>query len=186
MKAVFIHGFAGSIHSDVVGNLRKYYPTFDWVAIEVDHHADASIRKINEFLRENKDVCCMVGSSLGGFYVLCADFEGRKVVINPSLNPASTLRNSIGTHTYSGKREDGAKSFKFTMQDLFAFRKWKPKDTPETICHYTPHDTVLGENVKLGYQKFFAHAEMTPDLSGHFMNEHYIKHKLGEVLQANA
>ena len=183
MKAVFIHGFAGSIHSDVVGNLRKYYPELEWCPIEVSHRADESIEKINDFLKTHSDVRYLIGSSLGGFYVLCADFNGRKIVVNPSLNPASSLRNSVGTHTYRGRREDGAKTFKFTTQDLFAFRKWKPKDTPLTVCHYTPSDPVLGENIKLEYQRFFAHAEMTPDLSGHFMNEHYIKHKLRELLQ---
>ncbi len=184
MKAVFIHGFAGSVHSDTVGNLRKYYPDWEWCALEVDHHADESIKKINAFLRAHDDVKCLIGSSLGGFYVLCADFAGRKIVINPSLNPMSTLKNAVGTHKYRGRREDGATEFKFTMQDLFAFKKWKPKDSPETICHYTPHDPVLGDGIKLDYQKFFARAEMTADLSGHFMNEHYIKHKLGEAMQA--
>ena len=182
MKAVYIHGFAGSIHSDVVGNLRKYCPWLEWCPLEVDHHVDASVGKINAFLREHADVAYLIGSSLGGFYVLCADFNGEKIVVNPVLNPMSTLKKSVGTHAYRGRREDGARDFKFTMQDLFAFKRWKPQDTPQTLCHYTAHDQVLGEEVKREYPKFFLHAEMCPDLQNHFMNEHYIKHALAPLL----
>ena len=36
-------------------------------------------------------------------------------------------------------------------------------------------------DVKRDYKKFFANAEETPHLRSHFTDEHYIKHKLGEV-----
>ena len=72
------------------------------------------------------------------------------------------------------------------MQDLFAFKKWKPQDSPLTLCHYTAHDQVLGEDVKREYPKFFAHAEMCGDLQNHFMNEHYIKHALAPLLLKKA
>ena len=83
MKAVYIHGFAGSIHSDTITNFRKYYPDLEWCPLEVNHLVDESVKKINDFLAANPDVKYLIGSSLGGFYVLCADFAGRKVVINP-------------------------------------------------------------------------------------------------------
>lgn len=181
MKVVYIHGFAGSIHSNTVGDLNKYYPQFEWCPIEVNHNVEESVGKINRFIKENPDVKCLIGSSLGGFYVLCADFAGRKLVVNPVLNPMSSLKQFVGTNKYRGRRENGDTEFKFTMQDLFRFKKFTPHDTPMTICHYTPNDQVLGD-IKRDYQKFFAHSEMTPDLQNHFVNEHYIKHKLGEVL----
>jgi predicted esterase YcpF (UPF0227 family) len=182
MKAVYIHGFAGSIHSDTITNLRKYYPELEGYPLEVDHHVDESVKKINDFITANKDVKYLIGSSLGGFYVLCSDFAGRKLVINPVLNPMSSLKKAIGVNKYRGRRENGEKEFKLTMQDLFRFKAFEPKDTPETICHYTPHDPNLGEDIKLEYQKFFANAEMTPHLRSHFTDEHYIKHKLKDAL----
>jgi hypothetical protein len=114
---------------------------------------------------------------------LCADFSGRKIVINPVLNPMSSLKKAVGINKYRGRRENGETEFKLTMQDLFRFKSFKPKDTPETICHYTPHDPNLGEDIKREYQKFFAHAEMTPHLRSHFTDEHYIKHKLKDAIQ---
>ena len=77
MKAVYIHGFAGSIHSDTITNFRKYYPELEWCPLEVDHRVDDSVKKINDFIKANADVKYLIGSSLGGFYVLCADFAGR-------------------------------------------------------------------------------------------------------------
>lgn len=183
MKAVYIHGFAGSIHSDTITNLRKYYPDIEWCPLEVNHLVDESVAKINDFIGKNPDVECLIGSSLGGFYVLCADFNGKKLVINPVLNPMSSLKKAVGINKYRGRRENGEKEFKLTMQDLFRFKAFKPKDTPNTLCHYTQHDPNLGEDIKREYQKFFAHAEMTPHLRSHFTDEHYIKHKLGEIFQ---
>lgn len=185
-KAVYIHGFGGSIHSETIGLLHRYYPEVEWFPLEVNHNVDDSMRIINTFLAAHPDIDYMVGSSLGGFYVLCTDFARRKLVVNPTLNPTSSLKNSIGTHRYRGRRENGDTEFKFTMQDLFRFKRYKPHDTPLTLCHYTPHDPVLGEDVKLEYRKFFAHSEMTPDLQSHFMNEHYIKHKLGDLFSQDA
>ena len=51
MKAVYIHGFAGSIHSDTITNFRKYYPDLDWCPLEVNHHVEESVKKINDFIR---------------------------------------------------------------------------------------------------------------------------------------
>ena len=179
MKIVYIHGFAGSIHSETISFFRKYYPEYEWCPLEVDHRVDYSVQKINDFLAANNDVQALVGSSLGGFYVLCANFEGRKLVINPVLNPMSSLKKFIGVNKYKGRRDNGDTEFKLTQADIFKFKQFKPKDTPNTICHYTPNDPVLGD-VKRDYKKFFANAEETPHLRSHFTDEHYIKHKMRE------
>lgn len=181
-KAIYIHGFAGSIHSETIGNLRKYYPEVEWITPEVDCHAEESIRKINDLLRAHPDTDLLMGSSLGAFYVLCADFAGRKLVINPTLHPNSTLKPRVGVVKYRGRRENGETEFKLTMADVFAFSRFKPKDTPLTLCHYTEHDQVMGEEARREYPKFFLNQEMTRDLKSHFMDEHYIHTKLKEVL----
>ena len=74
MKIVYIHGFAGSIHSETISFFRKYYPEYEWCPLEVDHRVDYSVQKINDFLAANNDVQALVGSSLGGFY---GNFNGR-------------------------------------------------------------------------------------------------------------
>lgn len=177
-QAVFIHGFAGSIHSETVGNLRKYNPDVQWFPLEVNHNVEQSLQIIQHFLQQHPDIDILVGSSLGGYYVLCTPFTGKKIVINPVLNPMAVLKKHVGLNQYRGRRENGDTHFKFTMQDLFRFKSYKPIDTPNTICHYTANDPFLGESIKREYQKFFSNAIVTPHLRGHFMDEHYIKHML--------
>jgi len=179
---LYIHGFAGSIHSSTLANLRHYYPDTIWSAIEVDHHAAESIAAIKAFLDANTNVDLLMGSSLGGFYVLCTPWEGKKIVINPVLHPMSSLKPFIGINNYRGRRDNGDKQFRFTMQDLFAFNRFKPVDTPNTICHYTEHDQVLGDEARREYPSFFAHQEMTKDLRNHYVDEHYIHVKLKEII----
>ena len=51
-KIIYIHGFGGSPFTQTVGFLNMYYPEYDWCALEVDHHAAASIKKINDFAKD--------------------------------------------------------------------------------------------------------------------------------------
>lgn len=182
-KVVYIHGFAGSIHSETLGSLHRYYPEIEWIALEMNHKAAESIAKIQTYVDEHPDVDMLIGSSLGAFYVLCTNFAGKKLVINPVLHPMAALKSKLGVNKYRGRRENGDTEFKLTMPDLFAFNQFKPKDSANTLCHYTEHDQVLGEEARREYPKFFKHQEMTKDLRSHFMDEHYIHSKLGTILE---
>lgn len=182
-KIVYIHGFGGSPFTQTVGFLNLYYPDYEWCALEVDHHAGASIKKINDFAKEN-DVFAMMGTSLGGFYVLCSDFTGPKLVINPVIEPMKSLKKSVGTVQYHARRSDGATSFKFTMQDLFEFKKFKFVVDDNVTCHHTEHDELLGDDIKRDYEKIFKNRKMCPKktLPSHIISESYVKHEIAEYL----
>lgn len=183
MKAVYIHGFTGSIFAPIVEKFRVYYPELEWCFIEVNQNPDESLPKIKQFLDENPDVEYLIGSSMGGFYVLCTEFAGRKIVINPLLQATKVLRYAVGTHQWRGKRTDGATEFTFTSEDAERFNHYTPKDSPQTVCHYTEHDQVLGEWTKEYYPTFFAHCKMVAELKGHFLSEEYIQHRLCDAMQ---
>ena len=182
-KIVYIHGFGGSPFTQTVGFLNLYYPDYEWFALEVDHHAGASIKKINDFAKEN-NVFAMIGTSLGGFYVLCSDFIGPKLVINPVIEPMKSLKKSVGTVQYHARRSDGATSFKFTMQDLFEFKKFKFTVNDNVTCHHCEHDELLGDDIKRDYEKIFKNRKMCPKktLPSHIISESYVKHEIGEWL----
>lgn len=184
-SALYIHGFAGSIHSNTLGMLHRYYPDVTWHAIEVDHHAQQSVDAIQAYLAAHPDIELLIGSSLGGFYVLCTKFAGRKLVINPVLHPMASLKPFVGVNKYRGRRDNGDTEFRLTMADLFAFGRLKPADTPLTTCHYTEHDQVLGEMPKREYPSFFHDSEMCRDLRNHFADEHYIHTKLATILTSS-
>jgi len=185
-KIVYIHGFAGSIHSNANGQMRSYHPDFEWCPLEVTADVDASMAIINSYIKANPDVSHLIGSSLGGFYAMCADFSGPKLVVNPVLDPMKSLANYVGENEWRGRRENGEKKFKLTKADLFKFKKYniRKMNLDNVLCHYTEHDQVLGEELKKEYPKVFKHSEMVKELHSHFMNESYIKHRMGEFLMS--
>ena len=93
---LWIHGFGGKANSDTVKEMiRRYGGQYEFCSIEVNHHALESMRKINDFIHEH-DVAVVAGTSLGGFYAMCADFAGCKFVVNPVVNPLRELRQFVG------------------------------------------------------------------------------------------
>lgn len=122
-KILWLHGFGGSAKSGIVNFLRKYYPQFDWVAPELNHHPGESIAKINELLKDG-DYAAVLGTSLGGFYAVCCDFRGPELVINPAVNPYETIQKHLGKNKWFGPRSDGATEFIVTENDVKEFLDW--------------------------------------------------------------
>ncbi len=193
-KILWLHGFGGSPKSGIVNFLRKYYPQFDWVAPELNHHPGESIEKINEILSGSDDVAAIIATSLGAFYAICSDFRGPELVINPAVTPYETIAKHLGVNRWFGPRSDGATQFTVTEADVEEFKAFPlpvgdencitpfgeeafPGMLPERIlCHYTEHDQLLGEDVKALYEGLFPNREMMTHhvLPGHVVTESYI------------
>ena len=173
---LWIHGFAGCPDNVHVKEMRKRYPEYEWYSIEVDHHAKASMEKIDAYIHEH-DVSLVAGTSLGGYYAMCADFEGPKLVVNPATNPVCVLRQFVGRNTYRPGRPDGQTEFEFTEEMLNEFADLHYGNLYNVLCHYTAHDQVLGEDVKKDYEQMFYMLEMMDEkiLPEHFMTFQYVK-----------
>lgn len=173
---LWVHGFAGCPDNVHVQEMRKRYPEYDWYSIEVDHHAKASMEKINAYIRDN-DVCLVAGTSLGGYYAMCADFQGPKLVVNPVTNPVRDLSQFVGKNTYKPGRPDGQTEFEFTQEMLNEFGELHYGTLYNVLCHYTAHDQVLGEDIKKDYEQMFYTLEMMDEkiLPEHFMTFKYVK-----------
>ncbi len=173
---LWIHGFAGCPDNQTVQDMRKYNPEYEWYSIEVDHHAKASMAKINVFIADN-DVSLVAGTSLGGYYAMCADFEGPKLVVNPVTDPVRDLRQFIGRNTYKPGRPDGQTDFDFTEHMLMEFGELHHDQLLNVLCHYTAHDQVLGEDIKENYQRLFYLLKMIDEktLPSHFLTHNYAK-----------
>lgn len=173
---LWIHGFAGCPDNMHVKEMRKHYPEYEWYSIEVDHHAKASMEKINSFVREN-DVCLVAGTSLGGYYAMCAEYDGPKLVVNPVANPVRDLKQFVGKCCYKPGRPDGQTEFEFTEEMLNEFGELHYGNLYNVLCHYTAHDQVLGEEIKKDYEQMFYMLEMMDEkvLPEHFMTFKYVK-----------
>lgn len=174
---LWIHGFAGCPNNVHVQEMRKRYPQYTWHSIEVDHHALASMEKINNFILTN-DVCLVAGTSLGGYYAMCSDFDGPKLVVNPVTDPKRDLRQFLGKNSYKPGRPDGQTEFEFTEEMLTEFGLLTHDKLYNVLCHYTPHDQLLGEDIKKEYEKTFYFLEMIDEktLPEHFMTFKYVKY----------
>ncbi len=173
---LWIHGFAGCPNNATVQEMRKCYPNYDWYSIEVDHHAIASMRKINNFIKTN-EVCLVAGTSLGGYYAMCADYDGPKLVVNPVTDPVRDLRQFLGKNQYKPGRPDGQTDFVFTETMLNEFAELKYDKLHNVLCHYTAHDQLLGEDIKKDYEKIFYFLELIDEkiLPNHFVSLKYVK-----------
>lgn len=175
-KILWIHGFAGCPENMHVKEMRKRYPEYEWYSIEVDHHAKASMEKINACISEN-DVSLVAGTSLGGFYAMCAEYEGPKLVVNPVVDPVRDLKQFVGKCCYKPGRPDGQTEFDFTEDMLEEFGELHYGGLHNVLCHYTAHDQVLGEDIKKDYEQMFYMLEMIDEkiLPEHFMTFKYVK-----------
>lgn len=167
---LWIHGFAGCPDNPHVKEMRKRYPEYEWYSIEVDHHAKASMEKINAYIREH-DLCLVAGTSLGGYYAMCAEYAGPKLVVNPVADPVRDLRQFVGKCCYKPGRPDGQSEFEFTEEMLREFGELHYCSLRNVLCHYTAHDQVLGEGIKQDNEKMFDMREMLDEktLPEHFM-----------------
>lgn len=173
---LWIHGFAGCPNNVHIKEMRKRYPEYEWYSIEVDHHAKASMEKINAYIREN-DVSLVAGTSLGGYYAVYAEYDGPKLVVNPVANPVRDLRQFLGKCCFKPGRPDGQTEFEFTEEMLGEFGELHYDKLHNVLCHYTAHDHVLGEDIKKDYEQIFYRLEMMDEkiLPDHFMTFKYIK-----------
>ena len=173
---LWIHGFAGCPNNVHFKERKKSYTEYNWFSIEVDHHAKSSIEKINAYIHSN-DVCVVAGTSLGGYYAMCADFKGPKLIVNPVTNPVRGLKQFLGKNTYKPGRPDGQTEFEFTEDMLNEFGELQHDKLYNVLCHYTPHDQLLGDDIKKDYEDMFYFLEMMDEkvLPEHFMTFKYVK-----------
>lgn len=182
---LWIHGFAGKANNDTVKAMRKYCPDYEIHSIEVDHHAIASMKKIDAFIDEHPELTLVAGTSLGGFYAMCANTQLPKLVVNPVTNPARDLHQFLGMNTYKPGREDGQTDFEFTEEMLHEFSEIKIQSLYNVLCQHTAHDHVLGEDIKKEYHKMFFHIQEIDEktLPNHFLTFNYAKKGLGKAVE---
>lgn len=147
-KILYIHGFCSSAQTGTVGRLRQVLDSSCEVhAFDVNHHPVESIRKIEEYVVE-QGIDLLLGTSLGGYYTLCAHVSCPKVAVNPATNPEVSLNHPemMGRLRYFNPRQDGNWYFEFGPENLLEFRGIEFDITPDTYILCSDHDELLGDN----------------------------------------
>lgn len=124
---IYIHGFASCGFGSKAQKFKEYFedeiitislPTIPALAI------DTLEQIIEAFLNKEEDVF-LVGSSLGGFYslYLANKYDLKAVLINPAVNPTSTLHRYEGvefvTNFYDNSR------FEFTSNHIKSLKNYE-------------------------------------------------------------
>ena len=146
-KLLYIHGFRSSAQSSTILNVKANFLDVEVHAFDVTHHPVESINKIENYISEH-DIDILVGTSLGGYYTLCAKVDIPKIAVNPAVNPEDSLRflPEIGHEVeYFNPREDGVQTFKCTLADLDEFRGIEKYITPVTHIIGSNQDELLGD-----------------------------------------
>ena len=146
-KLLYIHGFRSSAQSSTILNVKANYRDVEVHAFDVTHHPVESIKKIEDYVAEH-GINILVGTSLGGFYTLCAKVDIPKIAVNPAINPEDSLSvlPEIGQEVeYYNPREDGVQAFTCTLADLDEFRGIKKYITPVTHIIGSDNDELLGD-----------------------------------------
>lgn len=146
-KLLYIHGFRSSAQSSTILNIRANYHEVEVHAFDVTHHPEESIKKIEDYIAAH-GIDILAGTSLGGFYTLCAKVGIPKIAVNPVLAPDESLSvlPEIGEEVeYYNPREDGVPTFKCTLADLNEFRGIEKYITPVTHIIGSDNDELLGD-----------------------------------------
>ena len=146
-KLLYIHGFRSSARSSTILSIRAHYHHIEVHAFDVTHHPAESIKKIESYIAEH-DIDMLAGTSLGGYYTLCAKVDIPKIAVNPVVNPEDSLSllSNIGEELeYYNVREDGVSTFICTSEDLEEFKGIEKYITPATHIISSNNDEVLGD-----------------------------------------
>ena len=186
-KMLYIHGFRSSAKSSTILNIIANYHDVEVHAFDVTHHPVESIRKIEEYVAEH-DIDILAGTSLGGFYTLCAKVEIPKIAVNPVLAPEQSLRflPEIGQEVeYYNEREDGVQTFKCTLSDLDEFRGIDKYITGVTHIIGSSHDELLGD-LRDGYRELVGDRFHESSQLGHRITPEFLEIPSGDFYKVLA
>ena len=161
MDAIYVHGLGSGAATSTVDQVRKHFPQFVWHAVEVNEDPEESVRVINEAIRQY-DTRCVLGTSLGGLYLMYADTRTRcasitRIICNPACSIANDIREKIGfgTKRYFVPRQDGVQEYTLDESVCRRFEKFiethattavRQEDGNRDIAVFSIHDELIGEH----------------------------------------
>lgn len=158
--AIYVHGLASGANATTFDKLAKRFPQFVWMSTDFGEDLSENVEQLNDMIRTNYPQL-IVGTSMGGLAVLYADApEAVKVVINPALSIADSVRNTIGLgkHPYFCERMNGATEFELTEEMCKQYEE-----------HISSHKPTLGRG---SYALFAEHDELLGDEASHYAQEY--------------
>ena len=155
MNAIYVHGLGSGAATSGLSTIAKILYQYKWHAVEVNESLPESVSIINAAVKE-LDPCLLMGTSLGGLYVMYADLSDhpgcRRILCNPACHISKVIRQTIGfgKKEYFVPRQDGIQEYLLDEGVCAAFEK----AIEETVCPqadrhrdyavFSIHDELIG------------------------------------------
>lgn len=128
MKILYIHGFNSAGYGEKVNHLREVFKPRNVISPTLHYDPEEAISQL-EFLTDaikEKDNLFVFGTSLGGFYALylTEKFKVPSVLINPSIDPYTSLQKQLGPQKNFKTEEE----YIFTQEHLEKLKNYYVKD----------------------------------------------------------
>ena len=162
--AIYVHGLASGANATTLDKLAKRFPQFVWILADFGEELAENVEQLNEIICINSPQL-IIGTSMGGLTVLYANApEAVKVVCNPALSIADSVRHTIGLgrHEYFCDRKDGATEFELTEPMCQRYEEYIASHTPvlgrANYAIFSSHDELLGDEAAAAAQQVVANS----------------------------
>ena len=155
MNAIYIHGLGSGASTSAVKTISKILPQYKWHTLEVNENLKESVAIIDEAVKRLEPHVLM-GTSLGGLYVMFADLSPlpccKRIICNPACNISQIIREKIGfgVKEYFVPRQDGIQQYELNEEICRAFdqdaqkEKMTRVDAGNNYATFSIHDDLIG------------------------------------------
>lgn len=187
MKILYIHGFNSAGYGDKINYLREAFKPRNVISPTLHYDPEEVVSQL-EFLVEavkEKDKLYIFGTSLGGFYALYLTerFKVPSVLINPSIDPYTSLQKQVGPQKNFKTDEE----YIFTQDHLEKLKNYYIKDLNSlkdlVYVYLDEEDELLDSKKTAEYFKGF-HVVMYPGGNHRFTHMKELIEDFKKILEA--
>ena len=162
--AIYVHGLASGAMGTTINSIARKLKQYRWITTDFGEDIASNVATLEYLVNEYKPAL-VIGTSMGGVTVLYANApDVVKIVCNPALSIADSVRNSIGLgqHEYFCDRINGKQTFELTEEMCLGYENYIATHTPlqgkENYAIFSAHDELLGDEASLKAQHIVSDA----------------------------
>lgn len=149
--AIYVHGLASGAAGTTISLLTRKFKQYRWITTDFGENIAENVLML-EYLIERYMPSLVLGTSMGGLAVLYANAPAViKIVCNPALSIANSVRHTIGLgqHNYFCNRINGKQTFELTEEMCLEYEDYIANHpillSSENYAIFSAHDELLGE-----------------------------------------
>lgn len=162
--AIYVHGLASGAAGTTINSLARKLKQYRWITTDFVEDIATNVL-ILECMISLEHPSLIVGTSMGGVTVLYANAPNVvKIVCNPALSIADSVRNTIGLgqREYFCDRINGKQTFELSEEMCLGYENYIATHTPlqgkENYAIFSAHDELLGDEASRIAQKVVSDA----------------------------